>query len=153
MRLILPIFAFLLLGCSLSAQTVVDFTTMSDANTHGTHSQVQIGGVWAMWGGDANGDGTVLFNAANSDGNAVKNAVLSDPGNTGFFGSGPVTTYANRSMYETNDTTLDGNTLDNSSNSDTNFILSVVLSHPGNTGFFGSGAVSTYTGVVEQLPQ
>jgi hypothetical protein len=36
-------------------------------------------------------------------------------------------------------------------NNDAILILNNVLSHPGNTGFFGSGAVPGYT-AVEQLP-
>lgn len=64
MRFKLPILIVLLSGfsLSLSAQTVVDFTTMSDADTWGQYSQKDMGGgIFAMWGGDLDGDGIVSY--------------------------------------------------------------------------------------------
>ncbi len=133
--------------------SILDFT---DGTTQawGTDAMHQSSGIYTLWPGDVNGDGNIFDNAVPSDVTEVANAVLANPNNTGFFGSGPVSTYTGFStVYERTDVNLDGTVLDNASPSDATSIANIILSHPANTGFFGSGPVSTFLNLVAQIPQ
>ena len=52
---------------------------------YGTNAMKNIGGVYALWAGDANGDGQIVFQGAGNDPTPVGNQVSSDPGNTGTY--------------------------------------------------------------------
>ncbi|HMO40510.1 MAG TPA: choice-of-anchor A family protein [Saprospiraceae bacterium] len=139
---------------SLDNGDTYDFTTaMNKAYATVGTPMAKVNHQYAMWGGDANGDGRVYNNASPSDVGAVKTRVLNDPGNTGFFGSGPVSNYIGiRGVYESFDINLDGVVFDNADPSDSDLIAAIILRHPRNTGFFGSGPVNNFTGIVPQLP-
>ncbi len=132
--------------------TSLDFT---DGTTPawGTNAMKLTSGTYTLWPGDINGDGNVFDNATPSDVTEVANAVLANPNNTGFFGSGPVSTFTGFTMaYERSDVNMDATVLDNATPSDGTVIANAVLSHPLNTGFFGSGPVSTFLNLIAQIP-
>ncbi|GLR15535.1 hypothetical protein [Portibacter lacus] len=131
----------------------IDFTALA-ANTFGTHAQQSFDAKMMMWGGDVDGNGIIYSNNSPSDANSVTSIVLSHPGNTGFFGSGPIDSYLGVSnVYSPGDINFDGSVLANASPSDSSIPANSVLSHPGNTGFFGSGPVDSYLLLIEQLPE
>ncbi|MCF8247796.1 MAG: hypothetical protein K9J37_03950 [Saprospiraceae bacterium] len=140
---------------ALSASMIscpIDFTTgMTQA--FGTNPMVNLGNSsFGLWAGDANGDGKVYDNLVPSDAQAISGAVLGHPGNTGFFGSGPVTNFNGFiNAYERTDINMDGKVYDNLVPSDRQSVSSNVLGHPANTGFFGSGPVTNFNGLVEQI--
>ena len=123
----------------------------SNTAIFGVNPQKNFSGVYAMWPGDVNSNNSVFDNAAPSDRGAVANAVITHPSNTGFFGSGPVNSFTGFSnVYSIFDVNLDGLVYDNASPSDTGIISNTVITHPANTGFFGSGPVNSFTGVIAQ---
>jgi len=123
----------------------------SNTAIFGVNPQKNFSGVYAMWPGDVNSNNSVYDNAAPSDRGAVANAVITHPSNTGFFGSGPVNSFTGFSnVYSFFDVNLDGLVYDNASPSDSGIISNTVITHPANTGFFGSGPVNSFTGVIAQ---
>jgi hypothetical protein len=125
-----------------------DFSTET---LYGTNAVVTQNTVSAMWAGDANSDGDLKYQGASNDAVVILNEVLGAAGNTGFFGSGAVPGYTYTNQYRQSDVNMNGEIKYQGANNDAILILNNVLSHPGNTGFFGSGAVPGYT-AVEQLP-
>ncbi len=137
---------------TLDGSSLQDFTS-TGYTAFGTNGLRNNGGTMTMWAGDVNNDNTILDASSPSDKTEVGNAVLGDSGNTGFFGSGPISTYTGLSnVYSIFDVNLDGSVLDASTPSDANLIGNSVLSHPANTGFFGSGPLATFTGLTSQTP-
>jgi hypothetical protein len=126
-----------------------DFSTETLYGTNATTTQNTVS---AMWAGDVNSNGTSLFEGASNDNSSVFQAVLGDVGNTGFFGSGPLKSYVVTNVYNTNDVNMNGNISYEGSNNDVSAIFSVVLSHPANTGFFGSGPLKSFSGATAKLP-
>jgi len=131
---------------------VLDFTNGSVGIYPTTYAALRNnGGVYSMWPGDVNQNSSVYDNTTPSDRGSVANAVITHPGNTGFFGSGPVNTFTGfTNVYSQFDVNLDGNVYDNATPSDSGIISNTVIIHPANTGFFGSGPVNTFTGVIAQ---
>lgn len=77
--------------------------------------------VFALWDGDANGDGQIAYNGAGNDRSAILNeAGVNTPGNTIL------------ETYSANDVNMDGDVIYNGAGSDRSSILSVVgVSTPG----------------------
>ncbi len=71
-------------------------------------------GVFALWSGDANGDGDVIYNGTGSD----RNAVLTEVGD-----STPGSVVS--STYSVNDVNMDGDVIYNGTGSDRNAILTI----------------------------
>ncbi len=143
-------------GASIDLNGTLVLQDFSDAGytAFGSNGLKNNGGTMTMWAGDVNADGTVLDNASPSDVTAISSEVLTAPGNIGFFGSGPLSNYTGLSnIYSLFDMNLDGNVYDNASPSDATNTANTILSHPLNTGFFGSGPLSNFTGVTAQIPE
>ena len=123
--------------------TLVDFTnTAADffnavANLNG-FEQATIGGKFALWTGDANGDGRVAFSGQNNDVDAIFTAIDQAPGN--LLG---VPTFILNGYLGT-DVDLTGSTI--FSGEDVNTIFNTIDGHPRN--LFG---LPTYV-IAEQLP-
>lgn len=110
-----------------AASPAYDFTTAlskawDDANvtTNDAMKEVETG-VWGLWDGDANNDGSVKYNGSSNDKNSVLSVVgLSNPNNI-------------VNSYKKEDVNMDGNVKYNGSANDKNVILGVVgLSTPNN---------------------
>lgn len=129
-------FAF---GLSPITQTF-DFTD-PDTETYGTYAQKDIGTVTAMWSGDINSNGNVIYQGPNNDVLTMFLNVLSDPGNTENLAN-----YISDGYYTT-DINLDGRTIYQGPGNDRNFILfQTVLVYPTNEDFFANYVVK------EQIP-
>ena len=118
--------------------SVVDFTNGSAA-TFGTNAQTILGlpnGTFAMWAGDADGDGTLNFS---NDGNSILSEVLFDPGNTTFS-----SLFTGANAYYDGDMDLNGNI---SFQDDLNNLLFNILFHPSNM------SLSSLFSFAEQLPE
>lgn len=139
------------LGLGLNTASY-DFTTAS-STANGTNALVDLGsGTFGLWAGDVNGDGAVYDNLVPSDAQEVSAGVLNHPDNTGFFGSGPVSNFSGfDAVYDRLDVNMDGKVFDNLVPSDRQLISNIILIHPANTGFFGSGPVSNFSGLVDQI--
>ncbi len=116
--------------------TAADFFNATD-NLNGVE-QATVGGRFALWTGDTNGDGRVAFSGQNNDVDAIFTAIDGAPGNLlglpSFVLNG----------YRSTDVDLTGSTI--FTGEDVNTIFNTVDSHPRNV--FG---LPTYV-IVEQLP-
>lgn len=134
-------------ACTGSAVTMTgaepyafDFTN-TGSSLWGTNAMRTIGGVRALWAGDANGDGQVIYQGSNNDPTGISGAILAAPGNTGSLW-----TYTLADGYNANDINLDGQVIYQGTNNDPTSISNSVLGHPGNT-----GSLWTYV-LTAQLP-
>jgi hypothetical protein len=107
--------------------TVIDLSTLA-TETYGTNARRNMNGIMNLWGGDATGDGVVVYTGASNDRTAVLNAV------------GPATYLTPLSGYHGTDVTMDGLVNYTSSGSDRTYILNTV------------GATTVLNSVGQQLP-
>lgn len=134
----LPVMTATILALS-SEPTNIDFSSSSTA-TWGTNACNTQGDIAMMWSGDANHDGQIIYQGANSDLLPVTISVYSNPENADFQASQPI------SGYLSSDTNLDGTTIYQGANSDLLPITISVYSNPENTEFQASFPV------FQQLP-
>jgi hypothetical protein len=128
--------------------STIDFTTAGPfafnyslgTGIYGTDAMRNIGGVYALWAGDANGSGQIIYQGAGNDPSPVGNEVLTAPGNTGSSFTYVV------NGYSINDINMDGQVIYQGANNDPSVIGNSVLGHPGNT-----GSSFTYA-ILQQLP-
>ena len=113
-------------GLTDSTTTLVDFTN-SSLTTFGSNARVTLSsGARALWAGDANSNGEILFSGAGNDVNAIKDHILLDPAN--FLN---LITFSSTGYYN-KDIDLNGITRFFGAPNDSNFIKDNVLAHPGN---------------------
>jgi len=134
---------------AMTANTI-DFTTGSSfafdfsagASLNGTNPMRNMGGgIYALWAGDANQDGQVIFQGQSNDPNSISIAVLADVGNPGGQFTWPI-----NNVYSPLDVNMDGSIIFQGGGNDPNDISITVLNHPGNPG-------GQFTHVVtQQLP-
>ncbi|MBI1223720.1 MAG: hypothetical protein GC192_00670 [Bacteroidetes bacterium] len=108
---------------------LIDFTS-PNTQTYGTNAQKIMGSYRALWAGNANMDGRVVYQGSGSDRDHIFFDVFLDPDNTNssfnFIGHG----------YKTSDTDMNGKYIFQGSGNDVdNMIFFNVLQHPGNTSF------------------
>jgi len=115
-----------------------DFT--AGTGIYGTNAMQSISGTYALWAGDANADGQVIYQGTANDPTPISNEVLGDAGNTGSLFTYIVNGYSD------NDINLDGQVIYQGTANDPTPISNAVLGHPLNT-----GSLFTYI-VTEQLP-
>ncbi|MEO0468067.1 MAG: lamin tail domain-containing protein [Bacteroidota bacterium] len=107
----------------------LDFRS-GDTPVNGEHARKELSpGLWALWAGDANGDGKIQFQGGINDASSVFLSILSDPGNTSFARN-----YV-QSGYHRADVNLDGVTIFQGASSETSGIFLNILSHPSNSSF------------------
>lgn len=111
----------------LGSSNLLDFTSAL-TTTYGSNAQNTTIGGNAMWAGDANSNGNVLYNGTNEDKGAILFKLLFNP-------SGII-----NNAYESEDVNMDGIVLYNGTNEDKGFILFQLL-------FNTSGIIN------EQLPE
>ncbi|MCF8243691.1 MAG: hypothetical protein K9J37_04760 [Saprospiraceae bacterium] len=107
----------------------IDFTNPV-TQTYGTNAQKIMGSYLALWAGNANMDGRIVYQGSGADRDFIFFDVFLDPDNTNssfnFIGHG----------YKTSDTDLNGKYIFQGSGNDVdNMIFFNVLQHPGNTSF------------------
>lgn len=135
-----------------STGTLVDFTTASDADVYNRPGainyngaeMVNLGGVKALWAGNANADGKVKYQGSSSDVSVVLANVLTAPGNTTIAFN-----YNNAFGYFAGDINLDGKVKYQGSGNDPIFIFTNVLS---NYLSLNTAGLYNYDLFVEQLP-
>lgn len=111
---------------SNSVTAVVDFTTNA-LDTYGSNARAVLNsGDLALWAGDVNANANVRFSGSNNDANAIKDDILSAPGN----GFNSVTYTLNG--YANGDIDMNGAAKFSGANNDSNYIKDNVLSHPSN---------------------
>ena len=142
---------------ALSGQTLnvvdgavtLDFTTLSDNDiftlqgANGQIAMATIGGVRALYAGNANFDRQIKYDGAANDRQVTAGQVLSFPGNTS-----QLLNFANATVYASGDVNLDGRVLYDGANNDRQLILNVVLTYPLNQNTLGN-----FNGIFEQIPQ
>lgn len=110
---------------TLAGPFAFDFS--AGAGIYGTDAMRNMGADWALWAGDANGDGAIVFQGAGNDPTPVGNTVSSDPGNTN-----DEFTYIVNGYYNS-DVNMDGQVIFQGAGNDPTPIGNSVSSHPGNT--------------------
>ncbi|MGB0846989.1 MAG: choice-of-anchor L domain-containing protein [Thiolinea sp.] len=108
--------------------TLVDFTRTETA-TYGTHSQLKMGDIMVMWGGDANADGLVVGNGPGNDTTTIMGTLLTVPENTTLNANYRLAT------YDSADLNMDGVVVFAGADNDSNLVLGNILLHPGNETF------------------
>ena len=134
-----------------STGTVVDFTNNS-FTTFGTNAQTTFGmpaGVFALWAGDANGDGRLNYLGGFSENTSIRSQVFNDPNNS-VFGAPPIPTYPSLGYYNT-DVDLNNVTKYLGSSSDVLHIRNNTFNNPSNS-IFGAPPVPTFV-FTQQLPE
>ncbi len=123
-----------------SQDIVIDFTDLATA-TYGENAQVDMGGYQAMWAGDLNSDGQVIFQGnANETGNVFFD-VLTAPEN-----NGAVTNYILEG-YSNSDIKLNCQTIFQGANNEPTEAFFIILGHPNNTDFLSNFIIN------QQLPE
>jgi hypothetical protein len=120
-----------------AASPQFDFSNPA-SSFYGTNGLRNISGVMALWGGDANGDGTVIYQGTGNDPTSISTEVLTAGGGSW--------TYVVTNGYSNNDINMDGQVIYQGTDNDPTFISNTVLGHPGNSGSW------TFTGATAQLP-
>lgn len=123
---------------------VVDFTTLDDSGTYGTHAQKDLlgdGSLWGLWTGNSTVDKFEIFQGINNDPNAIFFDVLFASSNTGFLAN-----YINNRVYSVADVNMDGQVIFQGPNNEPNYVFFNVLSYPANTNYINNFIMQ------EQLP-
>ncbi|MCB0082425.1 MAG: hypothetical protein KDE47_15905, partial [Caldilineaceae bacterium] len=110
-----------------SATAPIDFTTVADGESYGVNSQMLVGGVYALWMGDLNGDNQIIAAGDGNERSAIMMVVLAAPGNLNYNNNYVVTS------YHVADLNLDGQIILAGPNNDLNMVTFTVLEHPANT--------------------
>ncbi|MEM6343569.1 MAG: lamin tail domain-containing protein [Bacteroidota bacterium] len=109
--------------------TLSSFDFRSDS-IYGIHAQRDLGnGQKALWGGDTNGDGRIIFQGTSSEISPIFLKVLTAPANSSFARNYIVT------AYEAADADLNGDVIFQGGLADPTLIFINVLTHPLNTSF------------------
>ncbi|MEL6653094.1 MAG: hemagglutinin protein, partial [Bacteroidota bacterium] len=112
----------------------IDFRTVS---TYGTHAQKQLSnGQYALWAGDANGDGQIIFQGGGSETTEIFVKILTAPANGSFSRSFVL------SAYELADANLSGDVVFQGGAADVSLVFINVLTHPDNTTFSRSFVIT-----------
>lgn len=122
------------LGVMLKEAVFLEDATLSidmaamDTEFYGTHAAKSVSNQMVLWAGDANSDGRIVFEGANSDSGSVLSAILADIENSSenlnFMSLG----------YRTSDINLDRSTIYNGLENELTLIFLNVLDHPLNDG-------------------
>jgi hypothetical protein len=132
-----------------NAAAALDFTALTDASLFfmpgfsGQAAAPTVGGVRALYAGNANYDIRVKYDGSANDRQVAASQVLSFPANTS-----QILNYANAVQYGSGDINMDGKVLYDGANNDRQLILNIVLTYPLN-----QNALSNFNGMLEQIPQ
>lgn len=127
----------------------LDFTTATDANLFaltgytGQQAMATVGGVRALFAGNANFDNQVKYDGLANDRQVAASQVLSHPGN-----ASQILNYSNANGYTSGDVNMDGKVLYDGAANDRQIMLNIIVTYPLNT-----NTLANYNGMFEQLPQ
>jgi hypothetical protein len=130
-------------------EVTLDFTTITNANLYampgfsGNEAMATVGGLRALYSGNANFDSQVKYDGAGNDRQVAAAQVLTFPGNTS-----QLLNYSNAITYASGDINLDGKVAYDGANNDRQVMLNIVVTYPLNTNGLGN-----YNGLSEQIPQ
>lgn len=130
-------------------QATLDFTTITDGDLFalpgftGANAMITIGGVKALYSGNANFDTQVKYDGLSNDRQVSASQVLSHSGN-----ASQILNYANATGYFSGDINMDGKALYDGANNDRQLILGNVINYPLNV-----NGLTNYNGMFEQMPQ
>lgn len=113
---------------------LIDFTSPSVSiytkpNTDpefSAYPMMDVGGIRALWGGNASPDRFVIYQGPNNDRTFVGSVILTDPNNTESLNNYMVNGYLRA------DLNLDGNTILQGPNNDINLLFNEIFTHPEN---------------------
>lgn len=131
-----------------NAAVALDFTSLgnddlfSNPGFSGQVAMTTVGGVRALYTGNANFDDRIKYDGAQNDRQIAASQVLNHPNNAGV-----ILNYANAEGYYSGDINMDGLVLYDGANNDRQFILNTVLTYPLN-----QNLLSNYNGLLEQMP-
>ena len=131
-----------------NAAVALDFTSLgnddlfSNPGFSGQVAMTTVGGVRALYTGNANFDDRIKYDGAQNDTQIAASQVLNHPHNAGV-----ILNYANAEGYYSGDINMDGLVLYDGANNDRQFILNTVLTYPLN-----QNLLSNYNGLLEQMP-
>ena len=110
---------------ALSANSaLIDFTTSAG---YGTNAQGAVGGLYALWMGDTDGDNHAIAAGPGNDRNGILGQVLAAPANTNHNANYIVT------GYSAADVNLDGLVIAAGPSNDINLILYTIMVYPNNS--------------------
>lgn len=118
-----------------------NFGTAAPASIYGTNAMRNIGGTYALWAGDTDGNGTVQFTTGTSDITPISNAVLTDAGNPTFD-----PTFVGAAVYSLADADMNATVQFTTGNSDITPVSASVLNNPAN------GSADPTLVLTQQLP-
>ncbi|PZR23312.1 MAG: hypothetical protein DI539_03405 [Flavobacterium psychrophilum] len=127
----------------------LDFTTLTDANLYasagftGQQAMATVGGIRALYTGNANYDTQVKYDGSANDRQVSASQVLSHPGN-----ASQILNYSNATGYFSGDVNMDGKVLYDGANNDRQLILNIIVTYSLNTNI-----LANYNGMSEQVPQ
>jgi len=127
----------------------LNFTTLTNADLFtlngftGQEAMATVGGVRALYSGNANFDNQVKYDGLSNDRQVSASQVLSFPGN-----ASQILNYANAAGYFSGDVNMDGKVLYDGANNDRQLMLNIIVTYSLNT-----NTLSNYNGMFEQLPQ
>jgi hypothetical protein len=127
----------------------LDFTTLPDTSIYsapgftGQHAMATIGGVRALYSGNANLDMQIKYDGVANDRQVAASQVLSYPGN-----ASQILNFSNATGYFSGDINMDGKVLYDGPNNDRQLILNVIVTYPLNV-----NVLTNYNGMFEQVPQ
>jgi len=123
-----------------SGEVIIDFTDAATP-TYGVNAQVDMGGFNAMWAGDLNRDGQIIFQGAANETGGVFFDVLTAADN-----GGAVTNYILEG-YNNSDVRLDCQTIFQGAGNEPTETFFFILGHPENTELFSNFIIT------QQLPE
>ena len=135
-----------------TGSAVVDFTDVNNQITFGTNAQTSFGvpsGLVAMWAGDANQDGRMVYLGGLSEVPAIRSQVFNDPNNS-IFGGPPSAGYKSIGYLPT-DLDMDGFAVYSGADSDVTKLRNNVFNNPSNS-VFGGPPSAGYV-FIQQLPE
>ena len=127
---------------TLSSNTpLVDFTTLTAAQVNGTNARRQMGGIFALWAGNANGNTKIEASGSGNDATTVTTVSLTGSGNTSLSRNFKV------SGYRLTDTNMDGDTVAGGTNNDWAVVINSASNNPAN-----AQTLNRNTNILQQVP-
>jgi hypothetical protein len=127
----------------------LNFTTLTDGDLYaapgftGQQAMATVGGVRALYAGNANFDSQVKYDGSANDRQVSASQVLSFPGN-----ASQILNYSNATGYFSGDINMDAKVLYDGANNDRQFILNIIVTYALNT-----NTLANYNGMSEQVAQ
>ena len=126
-----------------NAGTAVDFSTTT---LHGSNAITSVNSVNALWVGNTNHDGNMIFQGTGEEFTALRDTVMNHPSNGGFGTPSPTFTFNGYVIYDLN---MSGTMIFQGTGENSSILRDNIMNHPSNGGF---GTPSPTYVILEQLP-